>query len=124
MRISLPCKFSCYKDVLVRWRECFLTQNKFRDVDEEEQNTDGILSDILDIEKENTIKKTHNFDLRVGFFRIFLTRRTNEVLQQKLSRSFMVKRMRTLNVTEMQRKQKPWIYVIPLCVHLVQVELK
>lgn len=62
MLISLPCQFSYYKDVLVRWRECFFkTQNKFREVDEEEQNTDGILSDILDLEKENTKKKTTKF---------------------------------------------------------------
>lgn len=46
-----------------------LTQNKFREfeVDEEELNTDDILRDILDLEKENT-KKQPNFDLIIDVF--------------------------------------------------------
>ncbi|XP_062583947.1 uncharacterized protein KIAA1958-like [Saccostrea cucullata] len=45
----------------------FLTQNKFREVDEQENNTDGILSDILDLEREHP-KKQPNFDLKVDIF--------------------------------------------------------
>ncbi|XP_062573148.1 zinc finger MYM-type protein 2-like [Saccostrea cucullata] len=45
----------------------FLTQNKFRKVDEQENNTDGILSDILDLKREHP-KKQPNFDLKVDFF--------------------------------------------------------
>uniref|UniRef100_A0A8W8KHY1 Uncharacterized protein n=1 Tax=Magallana gigas TaxID=29159 RepID=A0A8W8KHY1_MAGGI len=43
-----------------------MTQSKFRDL-EESVNTDGILSDILDMEKQNS-KPPTQFDLRLDLF--------------------------------------------------------
>jgi hypothetical protein len=45
----------------------FLTQNKFKDDDEQTRSTDGILSEILDLESEN-VSKQPNFDLKVDGF--------------------------------------------------------
>lgn len=94
----------------------------------------GVFSDISDEElvkasqdieeKENTERfpQLNQKDLDKLVKKGLSKKKKNPEQKSKWARSFMVKRMRKLNVTEMQRKQKPWIYVIPLCVHLVHIK--